>query len=529
VVVVAVVIQSFRGGQGTLVIRNAVPGTVVRVEEATYTVGPDGAVSITLKPGPHEVELVKDGYQTRELHVDIARGKNFPLSDTALSPSPVSSDNLIPKPGQANGGLVIETGNKDVSVYIDSVKQNGGRRGTLRVSLPPVEHEIRAERPGYVTRSVRTLVSSNTEKKIDLRLQRETVTPQPARLSIQAATPGSQVFVDGQNKGSVGGNGAFSADVSEGDHQISLITDSRKSDAITRHFAQGGQVQLDGAEFKTALPPETTEDTAWLQVQDSRSVSALEGFLKRFPNSAHRGEAEPKLDDLYWAKATDANNVADLRDYQSRYPNGRHSQDAQTEIAKLDSQQAQNTGDPRVLEDFLKKYPSGGFHDQAAAKLDDLTWQRDGKANDAASLRDYLSHFPNGKHADQARIGIDQLTTSKPPARVENRDEKDAVLTVLQRYKKAYEDQSVDELQVVWPGMGQRQISNVGVFFKSARSVSLAYNLVGEPQISGNSSTVTFTQSLNFVINGKQEKNSARVTMQLKKAGPGNWVIESIR
>ncbi len=211
VVVVAVVIQSFRGGQGTLVIRNAVPGTVVRIEKQTYTVGQDGTVSIPLKPGPHEVELAKDGYQSRELHIDIAGGKNLPLGDIALSPLPVSSDHLIPKPGLANGSLVIETGNKDVSVYIDSVKQNGGRRGTLRVSLPPVEHEIRAERPGYVTRSVRTVISSNTEQKIDLRLERQTVTPQHARLSIQAAPPGSQVFVDGQSKGTVDGNGTFSA------------------------------------------------------------------------------------------------------------------------------------------------------------------------------------------------------------------------------------------------------------------------------------------------------------------------------
>jgi hypothetical protein len=160
-------------------------------------VGPDGAVSILLKSGPHAVELAKNGYQTRELHVDIAAGKNLPLSDTALSPLPVPAENLIPKPGQANGSLVIETGNKDVSVYIDSVKQNGGRRGTFRVSLPPVEHEIRAERPGYVTRSVRTVISSNTEQKINLQLERQTVTPQHARLSIQAATPGSQVFIDG--------------------------------------------------------------------------------------------------------------------------------------------------------------------------------------------------------------------------------------------------------------------------------------------------------------------------------------------
>jgi hypothetical protein len=103
------------------------------------------------------------------------------------------------------------------------------------------------------------------------------------------------------------------------------------------------------------------------------------------------------------------------------------------------------------------------------------------------------------------------------------------VLSVLQRYKKAYEEESIAELQAIWPAMGPRQVSNLEVFFKTARAVSLAYNLVGEPETNGTSSTVTFTQSLNFIINGKQQKTSAQVSMQLKKAGPGNWLIESIR
>jgi TolA-binding protein len=528
-VVVIAVLTPLLGRNGTLVVRNAAPGTVVRVEKTTYAVSPDGAVSIPLKPGPHEVELAKDGYQSKELHIDITGGKELALNDTALTPVPVPPDHLIPEPGHPNGSLIIETGNKDVSVYIDSVKQNNARRGTLRVSLPPVEHEIRAERPGYVTRSARTLVSSNGENKIDMRLERETAAQPHGRLSIQGATPGSQILVDGQKNGAVGADGTFSADVPGGDHQISLMTDSQKTDAITRHFAQGTLVQLKGAEFKSGPEPNTTDDTAWQQVQDARSISALEGFLQRFPNSAHRGDAEPKLDDLYWAKASEANTAADFRDYQNRYPNGRHSRDAQSEIGKLDWQQAQNTSDPRVLEDFVKKYPSGGFHDQAAAKLDDLAWQRAAKANDASSLRDYLSRFPNGKHAEQTRTAIDQLAASKPPARVEAVDERAALLSVLQRYKKAYEEESVAELQAIWPAMGPRQISNLGVFFKTARGVSLAYNLVGEPETDGTSSTVTFTQSLNFIINGKQQKTSAQVTMQLKKAGPGNWLIESIR
>ena len=517
------------GRHGTLVIMNAAPGTIIRVENATYTVGQDGTLKISLKPGSHGVELAKSGYQSRDLQVDIARGKELPLGDTTLQPVPVSSENLIPTPGRPNGTLIIETGNKDVSIYVDNVKQNTGRRGALRISIPPVEHEIRVERPGYVTRTVREEVTSNTEKKLDLRLERETVTPQHARLLIQTAAPGSQVVVDGQNKGTVAQNGAFSADVSEGDHEIALITNSRKSDVIQRHFAQAGQVQLSGADFKTAPLPENAEDTAWAQARDSQNIGALESFQQRFPSSAHRGDIEPRLDDLYWTKANESSALADFRDYLTRYPKGKHSQDAQNQVSKLELQQIQNTGDARALEDFLKKYPSGTIHDQAASKLDDMMWQRAGKANDAGSLREYLSRFPSGKHAEQAHSALDQLAVSKPPARVQALDEKGAVLAVLQQYKKSYEDQSVDELRTIWPAMGPRQISNVGVFFKSARSVTLAYNLVGEPEISDTASTLTFTQSLSFVINGKQQKNSAQVIMQLKKVSSGSWLIESIR
>ena len=145
IIVIAVATQSFLVRRGTLVIRNAVPGTSIRVEEGTYTVRDDGSVSIPLKPGPHVIELAKDGYQNRELRIEIARGKELFVTDTALSPVPVSSDHLIPTPGRPNGTLIIETGNKEVSVYVDNVKQNGGSRGRLRISVPPVDRDPRGK------------------------------------------------------------------------------------------------------------------------------------------------------------------------------------------------------------------------------------------------------------------------------------------------------------------------------------------------------------------------------------------------
>ena len=191
-----------------------------------------------------------------------------------------------------------------------------------------------------------------------------------------------------------------------------------------------------------------------------------------------------------------------------------------------------------ALDAFLRKHPSGAYHDQAVNKLDETAWQKT-KPNDVASLRSYLQGFSEGHHAGDARRRIVELASAvavppviKPaPRTLPPRDENKAVLEVLGRYRQAYEGHELGQLREIWPTMSAQQVKSLGDFFAHASELSLEYQVLGTPSVDAEHATVTFQQSLHYVVNGKPGKDLATVTMRLNKS-VGNsaaWRIDSIR
>jgi hypothetical protein len=325
-----------------------------------------------------------------------------------------------------------------------------------------------------------------------------------------------------------------------------VIANNQVSDKVVRDFPEGGRVELNRSdllrrELPTAnapAPPPNPEESDWKQVKDSHSVENLESFLKRYPNGIFSLPAQTQLEDLYWARSTSSDNAAAYNEYLAKYPNGKYSQQAQSNLNKLDWRAVENTTDPAALEGFLRKHPSGNYHDRAAARLDDLAWERTAQ-NDTSTLRSYIQNHPSGRHFEEAQKKIDELNRPTQVARATPPrvtippavDEKKAVLDVLARYQKAYQDRDIRQLQEIWPEMTKQQVKSLGDFFKHASTLSLDYRVIGEPTVDGAQATVKFTQSLSYVASGKAGKDSATVVMQLKKlqGAPGNWLVNSIR
>ncbi len=69
---------------------------------------------------------------------------------------------------------------------------------------------------------------------------------------------------------------------------------------------------------------------------------------------------------------------------------------------------------------------------------------------------------------------------------------------------------------------------SLGDFFRQASNLSLQYQ-VAQVEISGDSATVRFNQTLKYVVAGKSGKNSAKIVMQLNRLQGGAWQINSIR
>jgi hypothetical protein len=140
--------------------------------------------------------------------------------------------------------------------------------------------------------------------------------------------------------------------------------------------------------------------------------------------------------------------------------------------------------------------------------------------------------MPAGKHISQAQDAIEKLTEAAKPAKppTPTVNTKAEVIKLVERYVKAYNDTSIEELKQIWPGMDKRQVSSMHDFFRMARNVKSSYTLLEEPKVNGADATVRIMQVTTYVLEGKQQTQSGTLTLKLKPAPgtPGSWEINSV-
>ena len=115
----------------------------------------------------------------------------------------------------------------------------------------------------------------------------------------------------------------------------------------------------------------------------------------------------------------------------------------------------------------------------------------------------------------------DATTAGMPP-------EKKAIFTALDRYKEAYESESLDELQKIWPGMNKNQKKALKSAFENAQAVHVQLDC-GDPSVSGDGATIRCQQSVRYTIAGKvQPSQTDSVDIVLNRAN-GNWLVKTVR
>ena len=403
-----------------------------------------------------------------------------------------------------------------------------------------------------------------------------------ASMRIRGWNKGSEVFLDNNPIGTIGSAGTFSS-ITPGVHEIKVVDKKGESGKMQKSFASGERVNLAKKDFALSSsppnqvpPPKAEGPDSWPQVANSGSTDQLEQYRAQHPNSPHLGELEATLDKLYWDKAMGAGSAVALEEYLAKSPNGKHRDEAQENLTwiKAEStntiqafrdyqrqhpqgphfaeankkiedlgraeahnkenqrfQEALNSENEAVLQAFLKDYPSGTHHDQISGRLDDVYWEKTNK-NDKASLEVYIGKNPQGRHVARAQDEIQKLNeatqaskTLKPPV-----DAKAEILKVVDRYVKAYNDTSIEELRQIWPSMDKKRVSSMRDFFRMARNVKSKYALLEEPAVNGLEATVKITQDTTFVVEGRQQKQSGTLTLKLKPAPgtSGSWEISSV-
>jgi serine/threonine protein kinase len=421
---------------------------------------------------------------------------------------------------------------------------------------PGATYSVKAGLKGYVSSS--QSVALTNDQTISFELAQETPstpaalpppapiqTPVTARLILKGVHPGDQLFVDDVRLAASGPPGTW--ELTPGSHRLRLMAGNQELAADPRSFKANATVVLNRADFKQPAPATSEEQLAWNRINSTGDPAAVEEFVRRYPNSSFRSQAESKLEALNWAKASSSGSLRGYQDYVARYssPPGPHLPAAMAEIAQLEWDAIQNTTDPVPVRRFLEHNPSGPYHDRAVTLLDDLAWREAQRKEDTASLKGYLDTYPSGRHKEEAATQLARLTpppaaapapqVSQAPAPIptappvtpklsDNTEDVNAIRAVLDGYKSAYDTKDLARLQELWPDMSPKQVNGLRTAFHDAGKVTLMYAITKGPEVAGNVAVVTFQQQI--VTNAAAK---SQVTMTLKKDANNSWHITSVR
>lgn len=431
------------------------------------------------------------------------------------------------------------------------------------LQLKPGDYQVQATHDGYALLNRAVEVKAGTTNEMSFALERAPViasspvaTPPsavptappspislPARLQINNAVPGAEVYLDDRKLGRIDGRGNMVARVEPGNHQVRIV-DGSSAHQRKEYFSAGSVVAIDGipviAPTSQISQTHQQEDLAeWQRIKNSQDADQVGQFLHRYPDSAFKGQALDQLESIYWTNAMASDTSAALSDYLARYPHGPHSQAATTELAKLEWQGIANSRDETSLENYLNRHPTGSYRDQAWDRLNDIAWEKTNR-KDPGALRNYLQRFPGGKYAAEANKELTELInrpqlSPQPPAVTPEQsrptllaDDQAEIMKALSSYDRSIETSDLTGMRKVWPSIPPDTIKSWVETFNLAKDIKVSVNVTSGPVIKGSVATLKASQVISFVANGNPRKMTPNITVKLKKSDQ-NWYIESIK
>lgn len=369
-----------------------------------------------------------------------------------------------------NGGILLRTGQPDVTVLVDNFQfGRTSSSGDLRIPLPPASYDIRLEKQGFQTVTLPVNVLKDQESPISVKLEREVILA--TSFALTGAVPGATVRLDGKEIGQVQADGTFTHDASAGLHAIELEKSGYMPFRTQQAFALGKKIGIEGR----MLPDVATAEAAdYTSVADSTDPAELLQFLRKYPASKHTTQVLARIDDLDWKKVN-RTDLASLDAFLQNHPQGQHASEARGLVEELQSEQ----------------------RDLIAA------------GGSIESLQGYLKRHPNSPYAEQVRQKLAQQL------------DKEAVLSVLHRYEQSYNRQDLDGIVNLWPSCPDRIRKTLRESFRSAEKQQLQLELQGEPDIQGNFASVRGQETRSGSLT-----STAPVTITLVRQS-GSWFIQS--
>ena len=204
-----------------------------------------GLAGQSLQPAPTEGLAFKNLAQDTQLVADFG-GAQHPLP-FQVSNEPTLNVLISSDPNTATLRIVSKI--PDAQVTIDKRKPRRIRGTTLSLLLPPGKYSVRVSKEGYVDR----IETVELKKGDSVSLPPFDLAPIPrlSSLSIEDGTAGADVWLDGQQLGSIGADGAFSnSRVSPASHTIALKKAEFEDKELARAFTAGQPVHLAGTDAR---------------------------------------------------------------------------------------------------------------------------------------------------------------------------------------------------------------------------------------------------------------------------------------
>ncbi len=192
--------------------------------------GPDGIDLKDVRPGDHEITL-SDG-----------KGEDRKVT---LTTTPAAFLTAWVNASTSGGTLVVNVGEDGAVVTVDGRPQKRKTtHGQLTIpSLDPKDYKVKVSKPGFQDAPEQTAsIKKGSETRLNFKLQ---PIPQAATLRITGGTPGAGVFIDNQNVGQIGADGALAyPSVAPGDHAVEFRKEGYPTKTTIRTFRQGETIEL---------------------------------------------------------------------------------------------------------------------------------------------------------------------------------------------------------------------------------------------------------------------------------------------
>ncbi len=389
--------------------------------------------------------------------------------------------------------------------------------------LKPGQYRIQVSANGFVARTEMAIIdTTSAPRPIDISLK--PVSPPPVQASAAPTPVPPEPVTRPPATPAATPNRAFGTLVIQANQaDATVFIDGKPYPRLTSHGHLTIQAEANQHIIRMAkdgyqvYPPEIRAELK----QDGKFVARFNFVAEPSSIAATRPEPppaiEPKPDpkaaeQASWQRVAATGNAAQLADFLRNYPDSAHRDEAEARLEKLQLDQA--------------------------ASAREAAWNGVNQTNKLA-LQQFLAKYGEGSHAQDARSMISafekqdrdkQLAAQPPKAPASNTTaDSSAVTAALNQFEAAYNRRDIGALQALWSEMPKNTFDSYRNQFRDAKSLQFRLTPAGHIKIVDNRATAVCNRTLRFVAkNGdRPPEMSDRVRVDLERTG-SQWTIRGI-